>query len=276
MLAKLIEKRVHAALEQRGYADLLLAGLDATVSGSTGNVLRTGAVEIASGIWSRTLAAAKVDGTSVLTPAVRHMIGRQLIRNGEIVFTLDVVNGQLSIRPASHFEVLEGYRYRCDVMHPPGRSVVRVVPAERVLHFRWATDPREPWRGIGPLSNATLLAKVAALTETKLAEDLAAPVAHIVPIPSDGGADALVQLRADIAGARGAAILTETTASGWDEGSRAGTLADWRARRLGPGDPVGASAPLRRRAGDGATGMRHPRQSRGQRRSRRNRIKRKL
>ena len=49
------------------------------------------------------------------------------------------------------------------------------------------------------------------------------------------GRKALDSLRADIGGAKGSAILVESTTGGWDEGrQQAGTRHDWRAERLGP------------------------------------------
>ena len=59
MIGRYIERRVAAALETReaGYTSLLIAGLEATAAGTAGNVLATGAVEAATGIWARVLAA---------------------------------------------------------------------------------------------------------------------------------------------------------------------------------------------------------------------------
>ena len=55
-----------------------------------------------------------------------------------------------------------------------------------------------------------------------------------MPVPTDGGAGSLDQLRADVAAAKGSAVLLESTSSGWDEGRSKGTLNDWGQRRLGP------------------------------------------
>ena len=49
--------------------------------------------------------------------------------------------------------------------------------------------------------------------------------------------DPLKQLKLDIGAARGKAVLTETTASGWGEGKTAAPQADWRPQRLGPDPP---------------------------------------
>ena len=70
---------------------------------------------------------------------------------------------------------------------------------------------------------------------------LARPVAQILPIPADGGTDddgdPLKMLRADIAAARGKALLVETVAGGWGEGRVAAPQSDWKQQRLGPMPP---------------------------------------
>ena len=81
---------------------------------------------------------------------------------------------------------------------------------------------------------------IAGRVEGKLAEDLAAPVAYILPIPSDGGSPKLDALRGDIATAAGAAVLLEGTSGGWEETrNAAGTRNDWKPQRLGPEIPEG-------------------------------------
>ena len=236
MIRKLVQREVRREFRSGGYTDLALAGLDARVSGSDANALVAGSVEIAAGIWARTLAAARVTGTGALTARVRHRIGRDLIRCGESVHL--IVTDPLGLEPAFDWDVREDWRYRLSLPEPTGNTRVVTAPRDAVAHFVWAADPREPWRGVGPLQSATALGKLAGRVESKLAEDLMTPIAHLVPIPTDGGDAALASLRADIGGAKGAAVLVEATTGGWDEGrQQAGTRADWRAQRLGPEVP---------------------------------------
>ena len=65
----------------------------------------------------------------------------------------------------------------------------------------------------------------------------------MLAIPQDGGDDAagnpLKLLKADIAGARGKALLVETSAAGWGEGRASAPQRDWMASRLGPMPPPG-------------------------------------
>lgn len=84
-------------------------------------------------------------------------------------------------------------------------------------------------------------AKVADASSTAAIE-AAGPLAQILPIPQDGGddeneGDPLAALKADIAKARGKAMLVETAAAGWGEGRAAAPQRDWVPSRLGPMPP---------------------------------------
>ena len=229
-----VEERVAAVIEERGYGDLILAGLEATVAGDTSSVLRTSALETASGMWARALAAATVTGDrGALTRRVRHMIGRGLIRSGEALFVIDVDDGQVRLLPASAFEVQEGWRYRAEVPQPPGKAASRTYARDAVVHFMWNVDPLQPWAATSPLGSASYGAKLAANTEAKLAEETGAPSALLLPVPTDGGDTSLDSLRNDIRNARGKAVVVEGTAAGWED-EKKGTRHDWKAERLGP------------------------------------------
>lgn len=231
-------RRKPPAEARESYTDLLTAGLATRLGGSSADVLVTGAAEIAAGFWGRVLAAADVRGTAALTKRVRHRIGREIVRQGECVFLLDLQDGSPILRPVADWDVLEGYSYSLTWYRPPGGALRQKAPRDAVAHFMWAEHPREPWRGLGPLVSASKLAEVAASAESKLAEDLRTPTAHILPIPADGGQDTLASLRTDIGTAKGEAILAETTIRGWGEGEQGGTRHDWRSERLGPDVPA--------------------------------------
>ena len=224
---------------QGGYTSLIVAGLEATAAASAGDVLRTGALEIAAGLWGRTLAAASIEGApEVLTARVRHTIGRDLIRYGESVWLVSV-EGRLHLEPVAAFDVRKDWRYELHLPEPDGVIVRRNVSRQEVLHLRWSVDPLQPWRGVSPLGVASLLGKLAVGAEGKISEDLATPTAALLPIPSEGGGANLDTLRSDIREAKGKAVLLESTTAGWGEGTQSGTRNDWKAERLGPTIPEG-------------------------------------
>ena len=233
MIRRLFKRETRA-----GFADIVVAGLEATIGGTSGNLMATGALEVCAGLWGRALAAARVEGAAVLTARIRHQIGRDLIRNGESVHLIDTSNGRLRLEPVAQHQVLRGWRFDLHLAQPDGTMLRRNVARDSVLHVLWSRDAQRPWEGVSPLGAAALLAKLAAGTETKLGEDLATPTAHLLPTPTDGGATSLDSLRADIGNARGKAVLAQGTSSGWEEGrTQAGTNKDWQSSRLGPEIP---------------------------------------
>ena len=234
MLKRFIERRVAAAIEERGYTNLILAGLEATVEGREGNIQSTSALEIAARMWAGALAGATVKGTDLLTPQTMALIGRQVVREGEIAFAIEVREGRPMLLPASAWEVMRGWRYRCEITEPPGDTVTRQLPRDSVLHVMFATDPRRPWQGVAPMQAATMGASLAANIESRLRDQAKTPAAVLIPIPTDGGESSLDPLREDIANARGSAVLVESTAAGWEEGTQNRTQSDWAPKALGP------------------------------------------
>lgn len=219
-----------------GFTSLVLRGLDASVAGSDVDASVSGALEVAAGMWGRVLAAADVSGTTALDPETLQLIGRQLIRVGEVVLEVRNDGGAPVLVPATSFEVLEGWRYKLDFTEPQGRPVQRTVPRRGVLHAKWAYDPREPWRGMGPLDAPTALAKSAGRVETRLADELNSPVAHILPMPADGQSPEVSALRSDLGAAKGEAYFVESNVASVHD-PRAAPRHDWRPERLGPAIP---------------------------------------
>ena len=89
------------------YTDALVSYLETEAGGTTqARPGTSAAVEAASGLWARAFAAAVVEGapddvTAALGPGVLGMIGRQLIREGEIVFAIDMAGNGLRLTPAA-------------------------------------------------------------------------------------------------------------------------------------------------------------------------------
>jgi len=77
--------------------------------------------------------------------------------------------------------------------------------------------------------------------ERVLGQEAGGAVAHVLPVPADGGDggedDPLRDLKADIAKAKGSTVLTETTSAGWGEGPGAAPKVDWMPRRIGANPP---------------------------------------
>ena len=188
-------------------------------------------------------AAAEVSGpdsiSSALTPSILEMVGRSLIRRGEVVFLIDTTSGRLRLIPAETHDVEGGpfpeeWEYRLTLGGPSRTVTYDVVPAQSVLHFRYAVDPSTPWRGNGPVQVAALPGKLSAETVNALANESSGPVGRLLGIPVDG-ADATVEsLKADIRDARGKVALLET--GDWSNTGEA--KVDLKSERFGAEPPT--------------------------------------
>ena len=163
-------------LEERHDTDLIQAALilrgGASGGRSLASVQATAALESAAGLTGRSFAAADVSGpdmfTDAITPDLLEVIGRELIRRGELCCLIDTSDG-LALWPAQSYDV-DGppdprlWWYRVTVGGPSRTWTQINVPAQGVLHFRYAVDPAQPWRGRSPLAVAYDSGKLSAET----------------------------------------------------------------------------------------------------------------
>ena len=202
------------------YTDVLIASL---VSRASGNTLAipsaTAALEACAGVVGRGFAASEVSGPAsfvqALNPGIMEMIGRSLIRTGEIVFLIDTQAGKLRLIPAETHDVEGGpypdeWEYRITLGGPSSTITREFVPSQQVLHFRHAADPARPWAGRGAIQVATLAGKLSAETVRALAEESSGPVGRLLGIPVDGDAASVQALKSDISSARGRTALLES------------------------------------------------------------------
>ena len=242
-------KRV-AKREAAPFTDAVVAALVAHAGGAQqGVATRTAALETCAGLWARALARATVDNDlALLTPPTLALVGRELCRRGEAVLVLEVRDGVPMLFAAASWDVRGGYdastwRYRIDLFGAT-RHATRLVPGDSVLHFKYVTDPGNPWQGLSPLSFAATTGSVVGNVEQRVADELGGPSGYVLPVPgvSDSGTDdedddALAPLKAQLKAMRGSTTLVETTAAAWGEGNAEAPRADWKPQRVGANPP---------------------------------------
>ena len=151
-----------APVEQRAdssYTDALIASITANAGGqTTAFPTATAALEACVGFVGRAFATAEIKApgfaTTALDPATLSMIGRALIRRGEILFLIRVDRDGLLLLPAASYDVNGGpdpasWEYRLTIGGPERTHTYSRQPAESVLHFTYGRDPERPWRGPG-------------------------------------------------------------------------------------------------------------------------------
>ena len=233
-------------IEHRESAtDAIVSSLLSQAAGSSvpPSVEALGAVEAAAGLWSRAFASATVEpsttATRALTPSVLAAIGRGLAVSGEVVFQLDV-NGAVELIQASSWKVSgglrpESWRYVLELPLPGGGAIKSTLPAESVLHIRYATRPRAPWVGVSPLGMASETQALAGWIERRLAEETSTATSYVLPLPeSRAGSDGL---KADIKKGAGRLHIVDTTVTAWGDGTASAPRQDWGTKRLGADPP---------------------------------------
>ena len=225
--------------------DTLIAALVGRAQGKTLAVpSATAALEACAGLTGRGFAAAEVDGpeslTRALTPGCLELIGRSLIRTGELVLLIDTTAGMLRLVPAQTHDVSggpfpDGWEYTLTLGGPSRTVTYDFVPAASVLHFRYAVDPARPWRGNGPVEVANLAGKLSAETARALAEESSGPVGRLLGIPVDGADATVTGLLADLTQAKGRTALVET--GDWNSAG-GDTRVDLKTERFGAEPPA--------------------------------------
>ena len=225
------------------YSDAVISVLTEGVSTTPTSAAQIAAREIALGLWGRAFASAQVKPEGMadaLTPAVLTLMGREIIRQGEAVFLIDLVDGALVLSPVCAWEISGApdpstWTYEVTRAGPSTTLATKNVSERRVVHARYAVEPNEPWRGVGPLGRAKTSATLAANAETRLSEELGQSAGEVLPVPDGKTKD---QLQADLRQIRGRLALVESTASGWGDGAQGAPKRDLVQQRIGANPPA--------------------------------------
>ena len=226
------------------FTDALVSLIVEQSSGATlARPASTGALEASASIVARCFAAASVAGpdqfVAALGPSTLSMIGRSLIRQGEILFAIEIVKGRVELIPAASWDVTgdhdpASWSYRLTLGGPSRLTTLEPVPANGMVHIRLQSDPEQPWRGVSPLASAAIAGRLSAETMQALADEASGPRGFLLPSPVDGGDPSISALKSDIRKLRGKVALVESQSAGWAaDGAQTRPKGDWEARRLG-------------------------------------------
>lgn len=235
-----------AGREQRNsapYTDAITqAFVTAATGGSDAAIAATAALETAASAYGRAFAAARVSPagrlTDWVTPAFLNLVGRQMIRRGELLARLYVRGGRVAAGVAGSWYVrgpsADSRRWTYQLTeYGPSDSRTRWVPSEGVIHVMYSYAPERPWWGLGPIHVATAEGRLHAEAVTALADEAAGPRGSLLPVPQDGEEENLDGLKATLGALRGKLVTVETTAAGWGDGRPAAPKEDWQQKRIG-------------------------------------------
>lgn len=204
-----------------------------------------GAISSAAGLWSRAVSSAEVqpDGLqAVLTRDVLSAIGGGIVLRGDVLFLIDLDRfGRLRLTQAASWDVGEAsdgsYVYAAEVAIAGKNHATRrrIVGEQGVLRFTWATDPKRPWAGVGPLSGIT--GQLAERLELSLTRDASITTGMVMPQPDGVSKTAIAQIKGALQLGKGKMTLVETQVQGFGQGREAAPAAEWKQVRYGPEIP---------------------------------------
>ena len=191
------------------YTEAIIAQLLDSANADTVASGTTAAEETVVGLFGRAFASATVTPpgpvADSLSPRVLAMMGRDLAEYGESVWGIEVDLGRLSLAHASSYAVegMQEWVYKLDHSYPDG-VVSRTLPASRVIHLRYGEGGSQPWKGIGPLRQASTTRRLTANLESRLADESGARSGYLLPVPQVSA-----ELQADLNKLKGKTVLVE-------------------------------------------------------------------
>ena len=233
------------------FTDAIVSAIAAQAGGNlTGDATAVGALEMASGAYSRAFSGCTVQASDMvkkaLTPSTLGGIARSLIRRGESMHLIEITGGDILLLPVGSWDIRGGpnqrdWYVRADVFGPSG-NLTHFVPYSQVVSCKYSYDPATPWLGLSPLQWASLTGSLGAAIQTRLGQEAAGASGYILPMPispqeddtedDEGTAGALTAIKRDLANSKGRTSFVESSRSmGGDESAR--PLKDWESQRYG-------------------------------------------
>ena len=234
-----------------GYTAGVLADWEAQATGTGAfDVAATAAAETAAGLVARALCLATVDtdrdyARSAITPAWLRRVGYDLVtqQNGHLS-EIRVVAGRVRLTPASDWTWSgpAGSERALATFPSPDDSRTRYVASEAAVAVLWAESPVAPWYGRGPLARARLTSGLLARLDTRIGEEAAGQVGHLVEMApartsATGGEDYSGRLQAlgDLKGQ----TVSVAPAGGFDSAGSAAQAQKLKPERVGISTPPG-------------------------------------
>ena len=171
--------RSRPEVRSANFSDQVISQILSSASGaSDGSALA--AIETAARWYGSGLASASIKPDNValrsVSPVVLDAIGRGLCRGGESLHVISVRDGRVMLTPCAQWTVQgdpepASWMYLC-TLNGPSTTRTITLPADSVLHVRYAPSPNSPWRGRSPMMMAIDTAKAAGLLERATAGEL--------------------------------------------------------------------------------------------------------
>lgn len=232
------------AESRAAYDEAVIQHILSTVEGSGANLspVHTAAGQTAAGLIGRSMAIASVEPeefSRALNARVLHEVGSSLVLEGESVWLIQIIRGEVVLTRASDWDVRDasshGWRYKLTI---PGPDTMRMldVSSAQVFHPRVNVSKNNPARGRSALNLAAHTGSLLAAIESSLTNEAKSPNGWVLPHPETLKEGDLNDLKKDLKGLAGRTALVPSMSQNWGEG-RAGSPSDWTPKRIGANPP---------------------------------------
>ena len=241
-------RRRQSTEHRQSYANAYLAAaLDAALGEtSTASAGAVAVVESCSSLIADPFLVARIDGRAIPISQL-HQMARDVLRSGNSVWAIDVVDGELELQRACTWAVESTspnparWFYKLDIA-TPSAILSKTLPAESVIHLIMDAPAESPWQGRAPWQTCSLTGRAAAELEKSIGDE-SRIYAGRVWIAPDGSTQEQAQAMGDtVASLKGGKqVVAQTTSQGFGRGTSAAVPAskDWHPEQTGPNHPQG-------------------------------------
>ena len=233
-------RREHRASYANAYLE---AALDVALGDSAG-ADAVAVIESCSSLIGDPFLVARISGRPIPLGQL-HQMARDLLRRGNSVWALDVVDGELELQRACSWAVESTspnparWLYKLDIA-TPSAMVGKVLPADSVIHLMMDSQPESPHQGRAPWQSAPLTGRALAELERSIGDESCIYAGRVWIAPdgaSQGQIEAMARTVQLLKG--GGQVISESTAQGFGQGAIAAPAAakDWKAEHTGPNHP---------------------------------------
>ncbi len=227
------------------YANAYLtAALDASTGDSGTTADAVAVVESCASLIGDPFLVAAVDGRPIASTDL-HQMARDLLRRGNSVYALDVVDGELELQRACSWAVESQspnprrWLYKVDIA-TPSAMISKVLPADDVIHLRMDSQPDAPWQGRAPWQSAPLTGRAIAELERSIGDESRIYAGRVWIAPDGASQEQVNAMGRTIEALKGGSqVVSETTSQGFGQSALAGVPAskDWKPEHTGPSHP---------------------------------------
>ena len=208
------------------YTSANLAALYHSVTGEANAGIKEGAaMQTAASLMGRCLSVASVAPgmyAQALSALTLYDIGRALVSEGEAVYLIEIVNGQVVLMRANAWEITgvtrDAWTYWLEFSTPSGNTRKRNYPAAQVFHARINTTSKKPWKGLGFADTALLSATILNLIEKTIRGEAKAGSGYILPVQSGVGPDEFAKIQTTLSNLKGGVSLVQLKGAFADPG----------------------------------------------------------